>query len=359
MNSPEYELYPFELSLNRIKKVWGGWPGKIGEIWSLSGPPHESLILNGSLAGRRLTELVGDFQQKLLGKGMELDPREPFPLLLKFISTGRDLPIQVHPHDAYTLENGLPMVGRDKICYILKVENGGRLYLGFREKIDEKTIRKAVAVESLHHLMNSVPLKKGELYTVPAGRIHAVGKGITFIEIQRHSDLTFRLFDWNSKAKKGDDGDYQMEEALKVLDFNPISPKPIPKVTIDSGENSIEFLALTPHFTLRRLSIKESMDLPLKGSRFVVYTGLRGTGWVRWGFSEIYSLIQPYQSILIPAIPEDLSFETENGIDVLETSVPDLTGGSLTEMIGLRIPPESIVGLGGEDYGKILKGYLG
>ncbi|UCB53305.1 MAG: class I mannose-6-phosphate isomerase, partial [Candidatus Zixiibacteriota bacterium] len=162
------------------------------------------------------TELVGDFQQKLLGKGMELDPREPFPLLLKFISTGRDLPIQVHPHDAYTLENGLPMVGRDKICYILKVKTGGRLYLGFREKIDEKTIKKAVAGGSLHHLMNSIPLKKGELYTIPAGRIHAVGKGITFIEIQRHSDLTFRLFNWNSKTKKGNDVDYQIEEALKA-----------------------------------------------------------------------------------------------------------------------------------------------
>jgi len=251
------------------------------------------------------------------------------------------------------------MVGRDKICYILKVKNGGRLYLGFREKIDEKTIKKAVAGGSLHHFMNPISVSKGDLYTVPAGRIHAVGKGITFIEIQRHSDLTFRLFNWNTKAKKGKDGDYQMEEALSVLDFNPISPQPIPKVTIDSEENRIEYLALTPHFTLRRLSIKESMDLPLKGNRFVVYTGLRGTGWVRWGFSDIYSLIQPYQSILIPAIPEDLYFESEKGVDVLETSVPDLTGESLTEMIGPKIPSDSIVGLGGEDYGKILKGYLG
>ena len=352
------KLYPFELSLNRIKKIWGGWPGKIGEIWSLSGPPHESFILNGSLAGQRLTELVGGFQQKLLGKDMELDPREPFPLLLKFISTGRDLPIQVHPHDAYTLENGLPMVGRDKICYVLKVKTGGRLYLGFKEKIDEKTVRNAVAKRSLLHFMHSIPVKKGELYTVPAGRIHAFGKGITFIEIQRHSDLTFRLFDWNSEAKREDHETYQVDEALKVLDSNPNSPKPIPKVTVDSGENRIEYLALTPHFTLRRLSIRASMDVPLKGNRFVVYTGIKGMGWVRWGFSKIYSLIQPYQSILIPAVPEDLYFETEKGFDVLETSVPDLTGESLREMMGTEIPSESIVGLGGEDYGKILKGYL-
>ena len=100
MNSHDYPLYPIELSLNRVKKAWGGWPGKIGEIWSLSCHPHESLALNGGLIGRRLTEIVGEFQQKLLGKGVELDPREPFPFLLKFISTAKNLSIQVHPHDA-------------------------------------------------------------------------------------------------------------------------------------------------------------------------------------------------------------------------------------------------------------------
>ena len=140
MNFPEYELYPLELSLNRIKKTWGGWRGKIGEIWSLSGPPHESLVLNGQLAGQRLTEIVGEFQQKLLGKEMELDPREPFPVLLKFIYTVEDLTVQVHPDDAYTLENALPMIGNDKLWYIIAAKPGGLIYLGLIKIIIRKRI---------------------------------------------------------------------------------------------------------------------------------------------------------------------------------------------------------------------------
>ena len=73
-------LYPLEMSLYRIKRALGGWLGRVGEIWTISGPPHESLVLNGPLAGNRLTDVVGEYQQRLLGKDMELDPSEPFPV---------------------------------------------------------------------------------------------------------------------------------------------------------------------------------------------------------------------------------------------------------------------------------------
>ena len=84
MSASDDQLYPIELSVSRVKKAWGGWPGKIGEVWSLSGQPYESLALNGFLAGQSIRKIVGDFQQKLLGSEIELDPREPFPFLLKF-----------------------------------------------------------------------------------------------------------------------------------------------------------------------------------------------------------------------------------------------------------------------------------
>ena len=162
MNSTEHTLYPLELSLNRNKKRWGGWQGKVGEIWRLSASPHESLVLNGLLAGQRLTDIVGEFHEKLLGENMELDPREPFPLLLKFISTGKNLSIQVHPHDAYTMKNGLPMVGRDKLFYILNAKQEKRIYLGFKKKLSKKEIRDAAAEGTLHRKMNTVTVKPGD-----------------------------------------------------------------------------------------------------------------------------------------------------------------------------------------------------
>jgi mannose-6-phosphate isomerase len=355
MNFKDVQLYPIELSLSRVKKAWGGWPGKVGEIWSLSCYPYESLALNGILAGRTLRELVGEFQQRLLGKEIELDPREPFPFLLRFISTKKNLSIQVHPDDAYTLKNGLNMVGRDKMLYILGAGPDAKIFSGFRDKISKKTILESFNKGALRQQMNAVIVKTGEVYTIPAGRIHSIGKGVSLLEIQRHSNLIFVLSELKDKGVKNSIESYQLGEALKILNLNPTSPKPISKVTIHSDNNRIEWMGLTPNFILRKLYIRDSLELSLNGNRFLVYTGLKGTGWLRWGLSDTSILIQPSQSILIPAIPEDVLFESENGLELLETSVPDLSGETIEQMISLGIQPESIPGLGGEDYSKILK----
>jgi len=349
MKTVEKELYPFDLSINRIKKAWGGWSGKVGEIWSLSGPPHDSLVLNGPLAGSRLTDIVGAFQERLLGKDMELDPREPFPLLLKFIHTAEDTSIEVHPDDAYTLENGLPMIGADKIWYVISASPGSQIYLGFKEKVNNKDIKKAVVEKDLLELVNSVKVKPGELYTIPAGRIHSIGKGVLLFEVRRHSDLVFRLSGSHTK---------ELKSALTFLNFNPIKPTSIPKIKTSHEKNTIEYLALTPHFVLRRLIIKNSFDFSLKGNRFIVYSALRGKGWLRWGFSEIYIYIQPYQSILVPAVPGELFFESEEDLELIEISVPDLAGETSEQMSRAGIKLDRLVALGGEDYGKILKDYL-
>ena len=355
MNYKDVQLYPIELSLNRVKRSWGGWPGRIGEIWSVSCYPYESLALNGILAGQRLRELVGDFQQRLLGQNIELDPREPFPFLLRFISSVKDLSIEVHPDDAYALENGLAMVGRDKMFYILTARPGAKLFLGFKDKTSEKAVLASVNQGTLRQLMNSVSVKPGEVYTVPAGRIHSIGRGINLLEVQRHSGLTFILSEEKDKTIKKDINSCQLGEALKILDLNPTTPKSIPKVTIYSNNNRMEWLGITPNFILRKLCIRDSLELSLKGNRFLVYTGLKGTGWLIWGLSDISISIQPAQSILIPAIPEDLLFESKDGLELLETSVPDLTGETIEQMISLGIQPDRIAGLGGEDYVKILK----
>ena len=358
MNLKKEGLYPIELSLCRLKKTWGGWPGNIGEILSLSCRPHECIALNGVLAGRGLREIIGEFQQELLGKDIELDPREPFPLLLRFISTTKNLPVQVHPDDAYTLEEGLPMVGRDKMLYILGAKSGARLYCGFSKKTDEKTIIDSITQGSIYELLNPLRVKPGDVYTIPAGRVHSIGKGVSLFEIQQHSDLNFILAEGDGKKIKRSPDSRQLSEALKMLNFNPTYPKPIKKFSITSNNNLIEWLGLTPNFILRRLSIRDSLELSLNGNRFLVYTGIRGIGWLRWGLSEISILVQPGQSILVPAIAEDILFESEKGLDVIESSIPDLSGDTLEQMINTGITPDRIASLGGEDYGKILQNCL-
>ena len=349
------QLYPIELSLHRIKKSWGGWPGKIGEIWSLSCDPYESLALNGFLAGQRLREIVGEFQQRLLGKDIELDPKEPFPLLLRFISTSENLPVQVHPDDNYAFEEGLAMVGRDKIIYIVSANPKALIYTGFRDPSNKKIVEDSVKNGSIRELMNQIPVKPGDVYTIPAGRIHSIGKGISLLEIQRHSRLNFNLSDSKKNSIKTENHVNQLTEALKILDFNPLHPCGISKFEASSNDNRIEWLGITPRFLLRKLCIKNSLDLTLPGNRFLVYTGIKGKGWLRWGLSNISVFIQPGQSILVPALPEDILFESGDGLEIMETSIPDLSGETIRHISELGISHEKIAALGGDDYGKIIR----
>lgn len=357
--TPEEQLYPLEMSLHRIRTAWGGWTGKIGEIWTIAGPPHESLVLNGPLAGRNLTEVVGGYQQMLLGLDMELDPREPFPLLLKFLSTAKTHPIEVHPNDPYTLARGLPMVGRDKIWHVLAVRPGSRIYLGFKDRVTPEKILEGIKGKYLHHLMNNITVRSGDVYTIPAGRIHGIGKGVTLFEIQNHSSLGFELLDPNKKPSENPVEMADLEETLEVLDLDAIDPEAISPLSVPFDNGNIDYLALTPRHFLRKLKIRESFEIPFTGKRFVLYTGVRGTGWLRWGLSRIYAKIHPYQSVLVPAAEEDLLFETEGELEVLETSVPHMGGGIQKEIAGIRVSKDLFANLGGKDYRTILRSLLG
>lgn len=337
------ELYPLEVSLHRIRRPWGGWPGGVGEIFSLSGPPHESLVLNGPLAGRWLTEIVGDYQQRLLGENMELDPREPFPFLLKFVLAARNLPVHVHPNDTFTLEKRLPMVGVDTVWVVLDSEPEGHLYLGLRERLSPTVLREAIRDGSLPLRLNALSVAPGDVYTVPAGRVHAVGKGVKLLEIQRHSSAAYELFD---RAGKGGGTD----DALEAVDLNPVAPRPIPRIPVLMGESRIEYVACTPRFMLRRLLIKGTLEMAHTGKRMCTYTGLKGAGWLRWGFTDLATYIQPYQTVLVPAAEQDLCFESDGVLEVMETSVPDMAAEAFSPILALGIPRERIAMLGGDDY---------
>jgi mannose-6-phosphate isomerase class I len=324
----------------------------MGEIWTLSGPPHEGLVLNGPLAGRWLTDVVGDYQQRLLGEGVEMDPREPFPFLIKFVLASRSLPVHVHPHDNLTLERRLPMVGVDKVWVVLDSEPGGLLYLGFRDSLSRDGWMQAARDGSLPLLLNALPVAPGDVYTVPAGRAHALGRGIRLLEIRRHSIAGYEI---SCGAGMGEEG---LAEAFEALERHPVSPRPISKIPLPLGESRVEYVACTPRFLLRRLVIKGTLEVPHTGKRMCAYTGLRGAGWLRWGFTEITCYLQPYQTVLVPPVEQDLTFESDGALEVMETGIADRTGEVFGPLRRLGIPGERLALLGGDDYAGILRDSL-
>jgi len=344
-------LHPLELSIHRLRTPWGGWPDGAGEIRILSGPPLESLVLNGALAGRRLTELVARHSFQLLGNDMELDSREPFPLRLRFLCTSRDLPVTVHPNDGFTLARQLPMVGQEKVFYILKAGRDGRLYFGLKEAVSRTRFFNAVSMGEVRSLLHGIRPRPGQVFTVPPGRPYALGAGISLFEIARHTDAAFRLV----RSLKGSDSD----DLWDILEQGPVNPEPIPSLSCPVGQSRIDYLCVTPRFAIRRFSVVQSLDLSLSGSRFRVYTALQGSGWLHWGISNTYCPLHPFQAVLVPAVPEDIALESAAGMVVLEVSMPNLAGGALDDVEIPGVSPAAVASLGGTDYGHILREYLG
>lgn len=350
MNSPPVPVYPLELSLTRLRTAWGGFPDGVGDIRSLSAPPWESLVLNGALSGCRLTELAGRHTEAFLGPGMEMDAREPFPLRLRFLSTHRDLPVTVHPHEAYTLLHRLPVVGQEKIWYVVDVKRSGRLYCGWKEPWTGGRLYAAVAEDRVRDLLHRVRVRPGQAFTIPPGRPHAMGAGLTVFEVARHTPAAFTLSRAGYRELPGD-----IEE---ILEPEAKRPEAIHGIASALGASRLDHLCFTPRFSLRRFSVSGTLDLSTSEGRFLVLTGIRGFGRLRWGLCAPSCGLQPHQSVLVPACPEDLTLESEEGMEILETSLPDLSRGALEEVMSFGFSRADVAGLGGPDYASVLMGYL-
>lgn len=187
---------------------------KIGESWELSfldaGP---SLIK----VNDKLVSLKEYLNNEMLGKAIEKFPF--FPLLIKIINSDSNLSIQVHPNDEYALKNENSL-GKTEMWYILEAKENAGIYIGFKNKENEKSLLKAIEEDNILDKLNFVKVKKGESYFIPSGTIHAIGKGITLIEIQQNSNLTYRLYDYHRKDKNGKERELHIDKALKVIDYH-------------------------------------------------------------------------------------------------------------------------------------------
>ncbi|HEY0149526.1 MAG TPA: class I mannose-6-phosphate isomerase [Allosphingosinicella sp.] len=194
------------------------------------------------------------------------------PLLVKYLFTGEKLSVQVHPDDEHAQARGHGN-GKSECWYIVDAEPGAVVGLGFREALDAETLRAAALDGSIEHLLDWKPAKAGDFFHVPPGTVHAIGAGISLIEVQQHSDVTYRLYDY------GRDRELHLEDALAVA-----SPLPYPEdqaARVQRGR--CRTLVACPHFQLEyighggpveRIRDRERWVLPLRGT--VSFDGMTG-----------------------------------------------------------------------------------
>lgn len=206
--------------------IWGGTTFKnwgkpspfshIAECWELSfnkaGP---SIIADTG------TPLMDVATQEDIGSKASSFPF--FPVLIKFIDSDSNLSVQVHPSDSYALTNE-GQYGKTEMWYIISAKPHAGLYIGFKKKTNSEEVRKAISDGSIISLLNFVEVHPGETYFIKSGTVHAIGGGVTLMEIQQNSTLTYRLYDYKRLGADGKPRELHVEKALKVLDYEPYNP---------------------------------------------------------------------------------------------------------------------------------------
>lgn len=218
-------------------KIWGGHKiaalkhfssdEKIGECWLLSGVPGDlSVVEDGPDRGLTIRQLIENDGASLLGKNNFLRFGETFPLLIKIIDAADKLSVQVHPDDAMAQSLGHPR-GKTEMWYALDSDDDASLTLGFNTDVDPEEFRRMVDDGTVENVLNSEPVHAGDVFFIPAGTIHAIGKGCMVIEIQQTSDDTYRIYDYKRRDKDGRERELHVDLAMRALNFKHTSGAPV------------------------------------------------------------------------------------------------------------------------------------
>lgn len=278
-------LYPMLFEQNFFETVWGGnklkpFKGlvadneKIGESWEISAVEgKESVVANGPLAGKKLTEIVEEYGEQLLGrKPVEVFGRI-FPLLIKFIDAAADLSIQVHPDDEQAKRRH-GSLGKTEMWYVLAADKGAHLYSGFKSKITKSEYEERVADGSICDVLYSCEVERGDSFFIPAGRVHAICGGLLIAEIQENSDITYRIFDYNRPGLDGKPRQLHTELAKDVIDYTVYDSY---KTNYENKLNEPVALAESKYFTVNIHNLDGVSRRNLyEYDSFVVYMCLKG-----------------------------------------------------------------------------------
>lgn len=312
--------YPFKFIPVPKYRIWGGnklkeylnkpFPEKhIGESWEISSVPGDiSVVSNGTLHGKNLNELIENYPNEVLGKKVIERFGVNFPLLIKFIDAHSDLSIQLHPNDELAMQRHHSL-GKEEMWYIMEAEQDSRLLFGFNTLLDKDTYSKHLQEHTLEKVMHNEKVQKGDVFHIPAGRVHAIGSGIVLAEIQQSSDITYRLFDWNRLDDEGNSRELHTDLALDAIDFT--IPKSF-KSTYQKIENTENKLIEGNYFTTHFLNLNQSMHFDHQFTdTFVIYIGVEGSGRIVANNHDVS--IQMGETILIPAYLQQFSIIPDKG----------------------------------------------
>jgi mannose-6-phosphate isomerase len=237
----------------RLSKLWSrpsgnttGW----AESWEVVDlGEDQSRVLGGPFDGQRLRDLVREHPEELLGRHAAAGQ---FPLLFKFLDAAETLSVQVHPNDEQAARMFAEQRGKSEAWVVLAADPQSQLFVGLKSGVDRETLKSLLADGSIADGLHSFPARVGDVISVPAGTVHAIGAGVSLAEIQQSSDLTLRLFDWNRRDARGQGRLLHVEAALECINFGQGSVQPLQQHELKRESPNCEVLIENQHFSWRR-----------------------------------------------------------------------------------------------------------
>jgi mannose-6-phosphate isomerase len=323
-------LYPLKFQPILKDKIWGGSKLKTvlnkdfsplpnaGESWEISGVEGDiSVVSNGNLAGNDLEELIEVYMGDLVGDKVYDQFGMEFPLLIKFIDANDVLSIQVHPDDELSKERHNAF-GKTEMWYVIEADKGSELIVGFNQEVDKAKYVAKLEEGKLEEILNNEPVKKGSCFFIPAGRVHAIGKGILLAEIQQTSDVTYRMYDWNRTDDQGNPRELHTELAVDAIDY---SFEKKYRTDYETEINQTKELVRCPYFTTNTLEFDKQIEKDYSQlDSFVIYMCLDGDFTIE-SEDGITTEVAKGETVLIPAALENVILFPKGKTEILEVYI--------------------------------------
>ncbi|MEP6804823.1 MAG: type I phosphomannose isomerase catalytic subunit [Flavobacterium sp.] len=318
------KIYPLQFDPILKERIWGGEKLQTvlnkpivsditGESWELSTVEGDvSVIANGELKGKSLTELINELPNEILGTRVYERFGNQFPLLFKYLDAREDLSIQVHPNDKLAKERHNSF-GKTEMWYVMQADDNARIIVGFKEDSGKDEYLENLNNKTLVSILDDVKAKAGDVFFLETGTVHAIGAGLVVAEIQQTSDITYRLYDFDRKDAQGNTRELHVDLALDAINYNKVDTHKKYQTTVNTSNLIVD----CPYFTTNIIPLDGKIDGNKNGETFTVYMCIEGSFEIR--YENVNYRYRKGDTVLIPA--DMRSYVLEGSASILEVYI--------------------------------------
>ena len=311
LNKDAFKAYPLLFKPILKDRIWGGKKlanlGKqiasetTGESWELSMVENDlSVIVNGMYKNETIQSIITSHPNEVLGSSILQKFGIQFPLLFKFLDAKSDLSIQLHPNDELAKKRHNSF-GKTEMWYIMQADDDARIILGFKEDSSSEEYLQHLESKTLPSILKEYKAKKGDVFFIETGTIHAIGAGILLAEIQQTSDITYRVYDWDRVDENGNSRELHVDLALEAINYN----KKDSEIVHKKNPNQENLLVTCDFFTTNLIPLNGTLSINKLNDLFYVYICTEGEFEIEFNSQKLS--FKAGDTVLIPAAMDKFS----------------------------------------------------